>query len=73
MRSVFKIVFGKPERNRSLGRPLRKWEDVIRMELKEMVLTMWVGLIRFWIKIGGGLLEHDNEHMGVIKGEEFLD
>ena len=35
-RSAFKILTGKPTGKRPLGRPKRRWEDNIRMNLKEM-------------------------------------
>ena len=35
-RSAFKIVTATPEGKRSLGRPRRRWEDNIRMDLKEI-------------------------------------
>ena len=34
-RSVFNILIGKPTGKISLGRPRRRWEDNIRMDLKE--------------------------------------
>ena len=34
-RSAFKTLTGKPTRNRPLGRPICKWEDNIRMDVKE--------------------------------------
>jgi hypothetical protein len=34
-RKVYKILLGKPEGKRSLGRPRRRWEDGIRMDLRE--------------------------------------
>jgi hypothetical protein len=33
---VYKILVGKPEGKRPLGRPRRRWEDGIRMDLKEI-------------------------------------
>jgi len=33
-RSAFKILKDKPTRQRALGRPRRRWEDNIRMDLK---------------------------------------
>ena len=36
-RSAFKILTGKPIGKRPLGRPWRRWEDNIRMEIKEIV------------------------------------
>ena len=36
VRSAFKILTVKPTGKISLGRPRRRWEDNIRMDLKEM-------------------------------------
>ena len=35
-RSAFKIATGKPTGKRPLGRPRRRWEDNIRMDLEEI-------------------------------------
>jgi len=35
-RSVYKVLVGKPEGRRSLGRLRRKWEDNIKMDLQEV-------------------------------------
>ena len=35
-RRAFKILTGKPTGKRPLGRPRRKWEDNIRMDLEEI-------------------------------------
>jgi hypothetical protein len=35
-RKVYKILVGKPEGKRPLGRPRRRWEDGIRMYLREI-------------------------------------
>ena len=35
-RSAFKILTGKPAGKRPLGRPRGRWEDNIRMDLKEI-------------------------------------
>ena len=35
-RSAFKILTGKPTGKRPLGRPRRRWEDNIRMDLQEI-------------------------------------
>jgi len=39
-------LVGKPEGRRQLGRPRRKWEDNIRMDLQEVggVYMDWIGL-----------------------------
>ena len=40
-RSVFKILTGTPARKRPLGRPRRRCEDNIRMDIKEIGINMW--------------------------------
>jgi hypothetical protein len=37
-RDVFKVLVGKTEGKRLLGRPRRRWEDNIKMDLQEMEL-----------------------------------
>ena len=43
-RSAFKILTAKPTGKRSLGRPRRRWEDNIRMDLEEICINAgnWV-------------------------------
>ena len=55
-RSAFKILTGKPIGKRPLGRPRRRWNDNIRMELKEIRVNTrnWVDRLRIGI-IGGPL------------------
>jgi hypothetical protein len=35
-RNVYKVLMGKPEGKRTLGRQRRRWEDGIRMDLREI-------------------------------------
>jgi len=35
-RKLYKVLVGKPEGKRPLGRPRRRWEDGIRMDLREI-------------------------------------
>jgi hypothetical protein len=35
-RGVYKVLVGKPEEQRPLGRPRRRWEDNIKMDLQEV-------------------------------------
>jgi hypothetical protein len=35
---VYKVLVGKPEGKRPLGRPRRRWEDEVRMDLKKIGL-----------------------------------
>jgi hypothetical protein len=45
-RKVYKVLVGKPEGKRPLGRPKRRWEDGIRMDLREIGLggVDWIRL-----------------------------
>ena len=46
-RGAYKILVGKPEGKRPLGRPRRRWVDNIRMDLQEVGcghVGMWTGL-----------------------------
>jgi hypothetical protein len=36
MGGLYRILVGKPEEKRVLGRPRHRWEDNIRMELQEV-------------------------------------
>jgi hypothetical protein len=61
-RISYRILVGKPERKRSLGRPRHRWVDNIKMDLREMGRVVWTGLI--WLRIGTngeGSCEHSNE------------
>jgi hypothetical protein len=35
-RNVYRVLMGKPERKRPLGRPRRRWEDGIKMDIREI-------------------------------------
>jgi len=45
-REVYRVLLGKPERRRPLGRPKRRWVDNIRMDLQEVGCGYidWIGL-----------------------------
>jgi len=34
--SVYRVLVGKPEGKRTLGRPRRSWKDTIKMDLQEV-------------------------------------
>jgi hypothetical protein len=38
-RKVYKVLVGKPEGRRPLGRPRRRWEDGVRMDLRDIGLV----------------------------------
>jgi hypothetical protein len=45
-RGVYRVLVGKPEGKRPLGRPRRRWEENIRMDLQEVGCGCedWIGL-----------------------------
>jgi hypothetical protein len=45
-RGVYRVLVGRPEDKRPLGRPRRRWEDNIRMDLKEIGIERanWIRL-----------------------------
>jgi hypothetical protein len=51
-RGIYRVLVGKPEGRRPLGRPRRRWEDNIKMKLYEVRCG---GIsISTWIRIGTG-------------------
>ena len=51
-RGVHKVLVGKPEGKRPLGRPRRRWEDNIKMNLREVGGVVGTG--GSWLGIGTG-------------------
>jgi hypothetical protein len=51
---MYRVLVGKPEGKRQLGRPRRRWEDNIKMDLQEVGCgdMDWIGLAqdmdRWW-------------------------
>jgi hypothetical protein len=55
-RNVYRILVGKPEGKRPLERSSRRWEDGIKMDIREIGWGVWSGFT--WLRTGivGGLL-----------------
>jgi len=51
-RGVFRVLVGKPEGMKPLGRSRHRWEDNIKMDLQEVGCGVWTGLS--WLRIGTG-------------------
>jgi len=47
-RGVYRVLVGKPEGRRPLGRPRRRWVDNIRIDLQEVGCGYmdWIGLAK---------------------------
>jgi hypothetical protein len=55
-RNAYRILVGKPDGKRPIGRPRCRWLDNIKMDLGETEWGVWTGFI--WHRIGtnGGLM-----------------
>jgi hypothetical protein len=47
-RGVYRVLVGRPEGKRPLGRPSRKWEDNINTDLREIGIdgANWIQLVQ---------------------------
>jgi hypothetical protein len=55
-RGAYRLLVGRPEGRRPLGRTRRRWEDNIKMDLEDVRWGAWTGLSFLRIGTGGGLL-----------------
>jgi hypothetical protein len=51
-RGVYRVLVGKPEGKRPLGRPRRRWEDNVSMNLQEVGVGTGLGWLRIGIRGG---------------------
>jgi hypothetical protein len=67
--NVYRLLVGKPEGKRPLGRPRRKWINNIKMELLEIGLSVvdWIGLAQDRYRYRYSSCELGNEPSGTIK------
>jgi hypothetical protein len=49
-RNAYRILVGKPEGKRPLGRPRSRWLGNSKMDLREIEWGVWIGLM--WLRIG---------------------
>ena len=40
---IYRVLIGKPEGDRPLGRPRRRWKDNIKKDLQEVGCGVWTG------------------------------
>jgi hypothetical protein len=55
-RGMYRVLVGKPEVKRPLGRPRGRGEDNIEVDLQEVGCGVWTGLSWLRIETGGGHL-----------------
>jgi hypothetical protein len=55
-RGAYRILVGRPEGRRPLGRPWLRWEDSIKLDLQELGWGAWTEFIWLRIKTDIGLL-----------------
>jgi hypothetical protein len=54
-RGIYRVLVGRPECKRPLGRPRRRWEDNIKMDLREIGIygANWIQLaqdrVQWWV------------------------
>jgi hypothetical protein len=66
-RGVYRFLVGRPEGKRPLGRPRRRWEDNIKMYLREIGIDgeNWIQLAQD--RVQWRAFEHGNEPSGSIR------
>jgi hypothetical protein len=74
-RNGYRILVGKPEGKRPLGRPRLRWMDNIKMDLREIGWDgmVWAGSICSVQGSVEGSCEHRNEPSGSIKCWEVFE
>ena len=60
-RGAYRVLVGKPEGRRPMGRPRRRWVDNIRMNLQEVscVYMDWIRMVQdrdSWRKLVSGVM-----------------
>ncbi|KAJ4441271.1 hypothetical protein ANN_11125 [Periplaneta americana] len=75
-RNAYRVLVGRPEEKRPLGRPRRRWEDNIKMDLREMGYDdrEWINLAqdrdRWWayVRAAMNFREEKKEFAGSLEG-----
>jgi len=55
-RGVYRVLVGKPKGRRPLGRPRRRWADILGWISRKWDVGIWTGLGWPRIETGGGRL-----------------
>jgi hypothetical protein len=68
---VFRVLVGKPEGKRSLRKPKHRWNDGIRLELREIYRGCGVDSVELGQRLVACSCERGDEHSGSIATELF--
>ena len=55
-RGTYRVMVGKPEGKTPLGKHKSRWEDNIKIDIKEVGQGAWIGLVWFIIETSSELL-----------------
>jgi hypothetical protein len=61
-RGAYRLLVGRPEGKRPLGRPGRGWEDNIKMDLRDIGIDG-----ANWIQLAAGFCKHGDEPSGFVR------
>jgi len=72
-RDACRVFFGRAEGKRPLGRPRRRWEDNIKMDLKEIGIdgANWIRLAHDRVQCAG-FCEHGDEPSGSVRKRDIF-
>ena len=73
-RNAYRVLVGKPEGKRPLGRPRGRWENNIKMDLREVSCDLgdWIGLAEDRDQSMVGLCKGGNESPGSLKANYLV-
>jgi hypothetical protein len=71
-RGIYRVLVGKPEGKRPLGRPRHRWEDNIKVDLQEVGCGGMNYIELAYDREGAGICECGNESSDSIKCKEIL-
>jgi hypothetical protein len=63
VRDAYKILVGRPEGRRPLGRSRRRWEDNIKLDLREIGFGVW--------GLGFGVLKPEWWALPLVQEEKY--
>jgi hypothetical protein len=74
VRGVYRVLVGKPKSKKPLGRPRHRWEDTIKLDLREIGIdgANWIRLAQDRVRLVG-FCEHGNESSGSIRRRDIFD